>query len=362
MGRFAGLSEKHLSSRTSKIANLDNGTMVESFKYLNYRQLATNSLVSKQFREVIGTHRHQLALLYVSLCMKRRRNTPPVIKIFNKELSPKEYNEWRAQNNYSKRIPLKGQAADNPSGYELSAYGHYKGPNQESTRAFFAYVKELNDKSWALFQHFVRLLSDPFVSIRNAELTSQADVFNLLAETIDGSNRGRLQCKKLDIDFEDNAHKALSWVKGHMRCVNFQIAISDKSANRDKELLDFFATGSVCTSKIVVKNFGISKDVVIDFVQKFMDLKSCDESQIVHSIRAMISEPDADALESNYAKFVVEEVESRYDFTPAHVFELVNVDTGKKLQLTVTRNTLLIVDGDYSDVEFESELLDIVIL
>ncbi|KAI1710475.1 hypothetical protein Ddc_13422 [Ditylenchus destructor] len=367
MGRFAGLSEKHLSSRTSKIANLDNGTMVESFKYLNHRQLATNSLVSKQFCDVIGTHRHQLALLYVSICMGRRyRNTPPAIKIFNKELSPKEYNEWRAQNNYSKRIPLKGQAADNSSGYELSAYGHYKGPNQDRTRAFFACVKELNDKTWALFQHFVRLLSDPFVSIRNMEFISQADVFNLLVATIDRNNRCLLQCRRLDIDFSDNAHKALSWVKGHMLCVNFQIAISDNNANRDKELLDFFATGSVCTSKIVVKNSHVSKDVVIDFVQKFMDLKSCDESQIVRSIRAMISKPNSEALKSNYAEFAVEEAEHQYDWYTAHVFELVNVDAGKKLQLTVTRSTLLDRSDEevYSDDELiePSIWLDIVIL
>ncbi|KAI1695756.1 hypothetical protein Ddc_21004 [Ditylenchus destructor] len=52
-------------NRISKIATLDNGTMVEALKYLNYCQLAKNSLVSKRFRNVIQTHRHKLALLFV---------------------------------------------------------------------------------------------------------------------------------------------------------------------------------------------------------------------------------------------------------------------------------------------------------
>ncbi|KAI1696561.1 hypothetical protein Ddc_20298 [Ditylenchus destructor] len=360
MGRFAGLKEKHLSLRTSKIANLDNGTMVEAFKYLNYRQLAINSLVSKRFRDVIETHRHKLALLFVTIRMEKRiGNGPAVIKIFNKELSPKEYNEWRAQNNYSKRISHKSQTANN--GYELSAYGKYNGPNQERTQVFFAVVKELNHKTWALFQHFVCLLSDPFVSIRNVKLTPQADVFNFLAATIDRKILGRLPCLKLEFDFEDNAQKAFSWIKGHMYCVNFQIAISDNSANRDNELLDLFVTGSDCTSEIVVRNSDISKDVVIDFVQKFMDLKSCDESQVVPSIHAMISETSAEALMSNYAKFLIKEEKHPYGRTSAHILKLVNADTGKKLQLSVTTEMSYGYES-YDEELYRSDSLDIVIL
>ncbi|KAI1692740.1 hypothetical protein Ddc_23365 [Ditylenchus destructor] len=51
---------------TSNIAAMDNGTMIESFKFLNYCQLATSSLVSKRFWNLIRTHRHKLALLYVN--------------------------------------------------------------------------------------------------------------------------------------------------------------------------------------------------------------------------------------------------------------------------------------------------------
>ncbi|KAI1695228.1 hypothetical protein DdX_19699 [Ditylenchus destructor] len=63
--------KSRLADRISTVAKLDNGTMVEAFKYLNYCQLAKNSLVSMRFRNVIQTHRHKLAVLYVdSIRMK----------------------------------------------------------------------------------------------------------------------------------------------------------------------------------------------------------------------------------------------------------------------------------------------------
>ncbi|KAI1713326.1 trypsin inhibitor like cysteine rich domain-containing protein [Ditylenchus destructor] len=80
MRRSARLGEKQMNSkneaetepkamksqsddRISNIATMDNGTMVESFKFLNYRQLAKNSLVSNRYWNLIRTHRHSLALL-----------------------------------------------------------------------------------------------------------------------------------------------------------------------------------------------------------------------------------------------------------------------------------------------------------
>ncbi|KAI1706330.1 hypothetical protein Ddc_15342 [Ditylenchus destructor] len=58
-------SESQEKNRFSMSAAMDNGTMVESFKYLNYCQLAKISLVSKRFWNLIRTNRHRLALLYV---------------------------------------------------------------------------------------------------------------------------------------------------------------------------------------------------------------------------------------------------------------------------------------------------------
>ncbi|KAI1690596.1 hypothetical protein DdX_22405 [Ditylenchus destructor] len=57
--------KKRSNAKVTAIAVMDNGTMVQAFKYLNYCQLAKNSLVSKRFRNLIRTHRHSLALLYV---------------------------------------------------------------------------------------------------------------------------------------------------------------------------------------------------------------------------------------------------------------------------------------------------------
>ncbi|KAI1693839.1 hypothetical protein Ddc_22513 [Ditylenchus destructor] len=53
-------------NRMPNIVALDNGTMVEAFKFLNYCQLATSSHVSKRFWNLIRTHRHKLALLDVN--------------------------------------------------------------------------------------------------------------------------------------------------------------------------------------------------------------------------------------------------------------------------------------------------------
>ncbi|KAI1693118.1 hypothetical protein Ddc_23143 [Ditylenchus destructor] len=227
-------TKKSLSdNRISKIATLDNGTMVETFKYLNYCQLATNSLVSKRYCDLIQTHRHMLALL-------------------------------------------------------------------------------------------------------NVDCIRMSDVFNLLAATIDRSNRGRLQCEELEFNYEGNAQKFFNWIKDHVRCVKFRIAVSNSSAYRDKQLLDFFATGSHCTSEIVVIGSHISKAVIIDFVQIFMDLKNSDESRMVELIRGNVSKPTAEALKTIYNQFIVRKETNRHGCVTEHVYEFVNADIGKKLKLTIT--------------------------
>ncbi|KAI1698105.1 hypothetical protein Ddc_19298 [Ditylenchus destructor] len=315
--------KSRLTNIISKIATLDNGTMVEAFKYLNYCQLAKNSLVSKRFLDVIRTHRHKLALLYVdSIRMGRRRNLfdmePAVIKIFNKELSPEEYNEWVVRNNYSKQTSLKISTAVNPRNYELSAYGYYNDCNQVRTPVFYARAKELNHETWPLFQHFVRLLSDPFISIRDVKLTSQTEVFDLLASTIARSNRGSLQCEKLEFDFEGNSQKFFNWIKDHMRCVKFRIGVPNSSVNRDNQLLDFFSTASHCASEIVMYSH-ISTPVILDFVQIFLNLKHCNESQMIKLIRGNISRPSAKVLALIYEQFIVKRTNQYVDCLSAGV-------------------------------------------
>ncbi|KAI1696798.1 hypothetical protein DdX_18866 [Ditylenchus destructor] len=288
--------------------------MVEAFKYLNYCQLAKNSLVSKRFRNVIGTHRHKLALLYVNIRMGRFSGIDPaVIKLFNKEISSEEYNEWVVSNNYSKQTSPICQAVGDRRPYELSAYADYKDPNQESTQVFHARVKELNHETWPLFQHFVRLITDPFICIRNLGLIPQADVLKLLASTIERSNRGRLQCGKLDFNFESNVQESFSCIKDHVRSASFQIIGYRSSPDHDKQLLDFFATGSHCTSETFVAFDSISKGVILDFVQKFMDLKSSDDVQLVESIRGRVSTPTEEALMSNYGNSKFMDLKSRDD-------------------------------------------------
>ncbi|KAI1691749.1 hypothetical protein DdX_21661 [Ditylenchus destructor] len=164
---------------------------------------------------------------------ERGDSGPAVIKLFNKELSPEEYDEWVVRNNYSKQISPIYQAAGDRRAYELIAYGYYK--------------------------------------------------------------------------------------------------------DLDKQLLDFFATGSHCTSEVFVIFNWISKAVIVDFVQKFMDLKSRDDSQLVESIRGYVSETTAEAMKNNYVKFFTQgNYENRWNVED--IFELVNADIAKKLQLTISQS------------------------
>ncbi|KAI1695529.1 hypothetical protein DdX_19532 [Ditylenchus destructor] len=218
--------------RTSNIVRFDNGTMVEAFKYLNYSQLAKSSLVSKGYRDLIQTHRHSLALLDVDhIRMRSFYDVPTYMKVFDKELSPEDYNEWVIRNNYSQQIsPASGKQSSQyvRISYRFSAEAKYSnlGPYVKTT--VFSAQTKLNHENWPLFQHFARLLADPFIYIRHMELTPLKELVKLL-------------------------------------------------------------TGAVIQ----------------------------------------------EALKSKYEKFFIKEEKNQHDSTTAHVFEFINTDVGKKLQLTV---------------------------
>ncbi|KAI1701507.1 hypothetical protein DdX_16051 [Ditylenchus destructor] len=343
------------NKRTSNLATMDNGTLVEVFKYLNYSQLAKNSFVSKKFWNLIRTHRHRLALLYVeSIRMTNFRTSLPFIEMFNKQLNPEEYNEWVIRNNYSKQIPLENQVAGTQSTiydsivYELGAEVIYNDPDRrlwldhDTTRVFFASAK-FEHENWPLFEHFLRLLIDPSIYISWIVLSSQNDVANLLARAT-SSDRNRLQCEQLNLYFDANAQKFIGEIKGHVTCEKLEIHnyyyyyYSD--SNCDEELLDFFMTGANCTSEITVKHYALSK-VVINFVQKFMDLKKLDEGQMVQSIKSRhIQEKPLDqnvheVLKRNYAGFIVKEQVDEEEERAVTIFDFVNSDIGKKMRLTI---------------------------
>ncbi|KAI1693782.1 hypothetical protein Ddc_22535 [Ditylenchus destructor] len=240
---------------TSKIDTMDNGTMVEAFKYLNYCQLAKSSLISMRFRNLIQTHRHKLALLYVSgIDMVSITDVPHVIKVFDKKLSSDAYNDWVIRNQYSKEVPLEDQVACTestqsiPNGYCLNAEAYYKDPNHrewnDRTTVFFAKA-ELNHENWPLFQHFVRLATDPFIYIDCMGLTYQNAVLNSLSGAVNPNRR--LQCKELHFNLKGNTQKSLTWTKNHVRC-NQLWTYGKVDLNQDEALLDFFVTGGHCTS------------------------------------------------------------------------------------------------------------------
>ncbi|KAI1700971.1 hypothetical protein Ddc_17857 [Ditylenchus destructor] len=337
------------NNRTSNIATLDNGTMVETFKYLNYCQLAKNSLVSKRFRDVIQTHRHKLALLYVhSIYMDSFVIGPACIKIFDKELSPEAYNDWVIRNNYSKQAPFEDQVAniqstqDISNGYLLSAFAHYEDPNhresKDITTVFFSHV-ELNHENWPAFQHFVHLATDPFIYIDYMELTPQNDVLNMLSGAIESDRR--LEYQKLVFQLRGISQEFLTWTKNNVRCNQFCIEsdYSDYDVTHDEALIDFVLTGACCTSAIEVDCYDLYK-VIVYFVEKFLDLEYWDEYQGVQSIKGfqLFKEEDVQILKNEYSTYIVKEEHNEAYDCSTYVFEFTNYDVGRKLQFTVIDN------------------------
>ncbi|KAI1709485.1 hypothetical protein DdX_11272 [Ditylenchus destructor] len=345
--------------KTSNIATLDNGTMVETFKYLNYCQLAKNGLVTKRFRNMIQTHRHTLAILYVRNIDMYSFITPAAMKVFDKQLSPEAYDEWVISNNYSKQIPLKDQVAstqsaqNTPSLYRLSAQAYYKGPMRkwDDITVVFTACVALSHDNWPSFQYFACLATDPFIYIENLELSYQNDVLNLLAEAIN-SNHDRFNCKQLIFHIEGNSQKAITWIKNHVRCkqVSFDSEIESNGAdlNEGEHFLDFFVTGAQCTSTIIVDYRDISR-TVFNFVQKFMDLPNSDEIHFVTTIEGYISEQTVEMFKRNYSEcFVQQDHYSSIEY----VFQFVNNKVGQMLQLTaeITEGLMPFVSIKINDV------------
>ncbi|KAI1699187.1 hypothetical protein DdX_17483 [Ditylenchus destructor] len=325
----------------SNIAAMDNGamvgTMVDTFKYLNYCQLAKNSLVSKRFRDLIRTHRNVLARLYVeNMGIKCFFIDRSFIKMFDEELSPEAYDEWVILNQYSKEIPLEDrnasmQIAENEFNiYTLWANANYKDLNR--TNRVLRASAELNHEYWPLFQYFAHLITDPFVYIRFVELIPQMDVLNLLASSIH-SDHNRIQCDVLVVNLRDNMHGFISWIKDHMLCKEIRIDEFTIS-NYDEEFLDFFLTGGHCTLEFNSTFYDYFK-VVMDLVQKFMALKSIDECRVVESIRGYISNESVEEVKRNYSKFIVKEDRNEDDGSTEQVFEFDNNDIGKKMKLNI---------------------------
>ncbi|KAI1702060.1 hypothetical protein DdX_15746 [Ditylenchus destructor] len=359
--------KKRSDGRTSNIATLDNGTMVESFKYLNYMQLAKSSLVSKRFSNLIRTNRHRLALLYVD---EIRMNDRTYIRILDKELSPGEYNEWVIRNGYSKEISMESPAAMMRSqqywGQVYKMRADYEDPQLKASTTVLKARVELSHHNWPLFQHFVRLLTDPFIYINYLRLIPLIDIsyVNLLAEAMI-SDSSRIRCGKMELysnraNIEDNVQKFISWSKNHVLCKEFQVSY-DSDTNFDEEMLDLFVAGAHFTSAININNCDIS-NVIVAFLQKFMSLQDCDENQMVESIQCRGSGRVIEVLKRDYAKFIVKEEKYEVDDITeqlfelesslrAPVFELFNTRIGKKLKISAR---IIVARWVYFDMDIEN--------
>ncbi|KAI1708644.1 hypothetical protein DdX_11720 [Ditylenchus destructor] len=346
--------KRRSDDKIPNIIVLDNVTMVEAFKYLKYIPIAKISLVSKRFRDLIQIHRHSLPRHYVAEIHMQSNfnNETATIKVFNKKLSADSYNDWVTCNQYSKQIPVQSQDGgeqsmqDHGDVYQLRA-----APNRSEWPAFYAKC-ELNHENWPLFQHFVRLLTAPHIYLNYVELTPQPDFLNLLAGAVNPL-RNRLQCETLHFKLRGNIQKYIIWIKGHVSCKEFQISdtgfkfASELLGEYDEELLDFLVTGADCTREINVIYYDCA-NVVVDFVQKFMDLKNCDEYQMIPSIKSNATHRIAEMMKRHYAKFLVKEESGEVEenlywddcdtnadyYYTAIAYEFINNDIGKKLELT----------------------------
>ncbi|KAI1693841.1 hypothetical protein DdX_20433 [Ditylenchus destructor] len=267
---------------------------------------------------------------------------PASIKVFDKELTSEAYNEWVSRNSYSKQASIDGQVASTQSSqnarkeYKLFASAYYNDLNHrewDNRTIVFSAEVEVNHENWPVFQHFVRLATDPFIYIDCMDLTPQNDVLNLLAGAI---NSDRLQCKKLIFNLNGNSQKSITWAKNHVRCNRFYI-YGEAGLNQDEAFLDFLVTGAHCTTSINVGYHHVSK-ALVEFVQKFLDLENWDEYQGVQSIEGFhfVKDQDIQVLKKDYSKFIVKEERDEDDGSTEHVFEFTNNAIGKKLQLTIT--------------------------
>ncbi|KAI1715150.1 hypothetical protein Ddc_11078 [Ditylenchus destructor] len=313
---------------------MDNETMVEVFKYLTYHQLAENNLVSKRFSNLIRAHRHKLALLFVvTIKMNSYEINSASIKIFEKQLSPKAYNDWMI------RIASMQDTQNVVYGYDM-ALAYYKDRDDREWKdetTVLNELVELNNENLPVFQHFSRLFTDPLIYIDHITLTSHNDVLNLLSDSFNSVNR--LQCKQLVVYLENDSQKFINWIQNHVRCKNIFIN-GEADLNQDVVLLDFFMTGAHCTPSIEVMYCDLSIEVV-DFVQKFLNLGNGDEYQGVQSIEGWqyVEDHDIQVLKNDYAKFIVKEEHDDDDDehgSTKYFFEFVNNAIGKELKLTAT--------------------------
>ncbi|KAI1698696.1 hypothetical protein Ddc_18956 [Ditylenchus destructor] len=217
-------------------------------------------------------------------------------------------------------------------------------PDRNITTTVLNASVELNHENWPLFHHFVRLLTDPFVYIHHVELSPQQVVLNVLAGAIN-QIRGRLQCDEFTFNLEGNVEKFIGWIKEHVLCKKIQIDYRYSFHNKEmrysndvliattkssKQFLDLLVTGARCTSVIKIEHYDLY-NVVVDFIQKFIDLKSCDENQMIESVRGNISSRSVEGIKRTYAKFIVKEERNKDNRSAEQVFEFVNKDMGKKL-------------------------------
>ncbi|KAI1715338.1 hypothetical protein Ddc_10994 [Ditylenchus destructor] len=337
--------------------------MIDSLRFLNYCDLAKTSLISKKLSEFIQTHRSSLTLLRVKeMIMEYHEKQVPdgysrtsysTTMLFGVKKFDLDHDDWIESNGYSATFEFKPKEVDlenlfqkqppkptNCISLHASARYHESGSciKEDSaplTVVFSTFVKPKFNRldcrrHWPMLQHFVRLLSDPFVYFESIHLVSlKNELWKPLVKNLK-LTLNRTLCNGAEIRLENNAGEFLDWMKNYLRCS--QLSLRSTGSPND-ELATFLLSGSKCTSHAMISGT-YNRALEHNLVARFLTLKQDDRDQMIPSISFpwMISvHTIKEMFGDTFSEFLVREENTLESFL--QVYEFTNRDIMQKLEV-----------------------------
>ncbi|KAI1706611.1 hypothetical protein Ddc_15192 [Ditylenchus destructor] len=332
---------------------VDDHTLEQTFKFLGYFQLAKSSLVSRRFSRVIQSNRSRLAKLRVKkLLMDRRiRIHQNFITVCDVEFNPNEYREWAYPYGYT-----KGYRFDSPVVAVTAAYDSRSPERREQHHSFirlqalayedsntlvtvFSAVTstKLSYDNWPLYQHFIRLLNDPFAYFERLTLISfQNFAWNALVENYGSRNRS-VTCKYAKILLEDDSKDFLVWIKQNVVSEDLSLRRYETSTYDQDDTVSFLSTGQKCASSVVLRDEVYNGEHLIgaiyDLIEKFLDLETSIQCQMISSINFRHICNLSERFLTNFARaFVRDEI---VEDSFSRIYQFMNRNIKKKLEVKI---------------------------
>ncbi|KAI1692016.1 hypothetical protein DdX_21492 [Ditylenchus destructor] len=336
----------------SLMSNAD--VMIDSLRFLNYCDLAKASLISKKLSEFIQTHRSSLPFLRVKEMLmeyheeqlpdRYSRKSFSTITLFGVKNFDLDHKDWIKSNGYSATFEFEHkQSPPEPSNrisLHAAARFHESGSciKEDSaplTVVFSTFVKPNFHRidcrrHWPMLQHFVRLLSDPFVYFERIQLVSlRNELWKPLVKNLK-LTLTRTLCNDAEVCVENNAGEFLNWMKNYLRCSHLSLR---STGSPNDELAAFLLSGSTCTPLAVISGT-YNKELEHNLVARFLTLKQIDRDQVIPSISFpwMISvHTIKEMFEDKFSDFLVREENTSESFL--QVYEFTNSDIMQKLEV-----------------------------